>query len=122
MADLQGRGADVGGSETRGSRLSDLSPDIAAKILLLIQNRGHDWVKEGKVAARWGHSVQSSAANLVGKLLPLARPQLLVFESEGKRGWHAANGPVVFVRLTALLQSSDERRVGKECVSTVKSR
>src|SRR3546814_16718869 len=74
---------------------SDLTPDIAAQILLLIQSRGHDWVKEGKVDARWSHSVQSSAAKLVKKLLPLARPQLLVFESDGRKGWSIAAGPTV---------------------------
>jgi hypothetical protein len=43
-------------------------------------------------------------ANLVGKLLPLARPQVLVFDNEGKRSWHPAADPVVLVRLTACLQ------------------
>ncbi|MES0110164.1 hypothetical protein [Mesorhizobium sp. M0013] len=104
LSDLQSRGIDVGGADMHGSRLPNLSPDLAAQILLLIQRRGHDWVKEGKVAARAGRSVESSVANLVGKLLPLGRPQLLVFENEGKNGWHAANGPVVLVRLTARLQ------------------
>src|SRR3546814_15849938 len=100
--------------------------------MLLIQSRGHDWVKEGKVDARWSHSVQSSAAKLVKKLLPLARPQLLVFESDGRKGWSIAAGPTVLVRLTVSLQEriaslvrivrSEERRVGKECVSTCRSR
>ena len=74
----------MGGAETRGGRLPDLAPDIAAQFLLIIQNRGYDWVKEGKVATRWSHSVQSSAAKLVTKLLPLAQAQLLVFEREDK--------------------------------------
>ena len=103
LSDLQGRGIDVDGAEARGSRLPALSPDIAAQILLLIQGRAHDWVKEGKVAASLGHLALSSAANLVAKLLPYARPQLLIFESEGRKGW-TANGPAVLVRLTAHLQ------------------
>lgn len=104
LSDLQGRGADVDRADTRGNRLPNLSPDLAAQILLLIQSRGQNWVEEGKIAARWSHSAQSSAANLVGKLLPLARPQMLVFDSESKKGSYAANGPVVLVRLTAPLQ------------------
>lgn len=102
LIELDARGADVDGAETRGSRLRELHPDLAAQILLLIQNRGHDWVKED--AANWNHSVQASAANLVGKLLPLARPQLLMFESDREPGRYMANGPAVFVRLTAHLQ------------------
>jgi len=104
LSELAARGVDLGGSETRGARLPELHPDLAAQILLLIQNRGHDWVKEGKVAANWNHSVQASAANLVGKLLPLARPQLLMFESDRAPGRYTANDPAVFVRLTAHLQ------------------
>ncbi len=93
----------MGGSETRGGRLPDLGPSIAAQLLLIIQNRGYDWVKEGKVATRWSYSVQSSAAKLVGKLLPLAQAQLLVFEREDKNAWNA-KGPAVLVRLTVPLQ------------------
>ena len=93
----------MGGAETRGGRLPDLGPDVAVQFLLIIQNRGYDWVKEGKVATRWSHSVQTSAAKLVGKLLPLAQAQLLVFEREDKNAWNA-KGPVVLVRLTVPLQ------------------
>jgi hypothetical protein len=101
---LTGKGRRCGRAQMRGSRMPDLSPDLAAQILLLIQSRGQNWIKEGKVAAQGGHSFQSSAAKLVGKLLPFARPQLLVFESEGKKDWYTASGPVVLVRLTAHLQ------------------
>ncbi|MPY75152.1 MAG: hypothetical protein GEU87_12910 [Alphaproteobacteria bacterium] len=104
LSDLGDQGVDVDGADTRGGRLPNLSPDVAAQILLLIQNRRHYWVKEGKVTTSWGSSAQISVANLVGKLLPLARPQVLVFESEGKRSWQAAADPVVLVRLTACLQ------------------
>lgn len=104
LSELGARGVDVGGAETRGSRLRELNPDLATQILLLIQNRGHDWVKEDQVAANWSHSVQASAASLVGKLLPLARSQLLMFESDRAPGRYTANAPAVFVRLTTHLQ------------------
>ena len=104
LSDLKSRGVDVGGAENRGSRLPNLNPDLAAQILLLIQSRGDQWLTEQKVPARWSHSALRSAANLVGKLLPLARPQLLVFESEDKKSPYAESGPVVFVRFTASLQ------------------
>src|SRR3546814_12393545 len=90
---------------------SDLTTDIAAQILLLIQSRGHDWVKEGTVDARWSHSVQSSAAKLVKKLLPLARPQLLVLERDGRKGWSIAARPTALVRLTLSMQERPESLV-----------
>jgi len=104
LSDLQGRGVNVSGIELRGGRLPEVSPDVSAQILLAIQDRGHQWVKEGKVIATWGHPAQSSLAGLVGRLLPLARPQLLVFENASRKSWSTADGPVVFVRLTANLQ------------------
>ncbi|MER9482542.1 hypothetical protein NKI74_24670 [Mesorhizobium sp. M0494] len=104
LADLSGRGIDVRAAQPRGSRLPDLDADLAAQILLLIQGRARDWVEEGLIATRWAPSVQSSAARLVERLLPLARAQLLLFETEGTRHSYVASGPVIFVRLTAQLQ------------------
>lgn len=104
LRELRARGVDLGDAEMTGSRLPNLSPDMAAQILLLIQSSGHIWIKEGRVAAGSSHSVQRSAANLVDKLLPLARPQLLMFESDRKKGGYVANGPAVLVRFTAHLQ------------------
>lgn len=104
LAGLKAQGIDVGAAEMRGSRLPKLDPDLAAQLLLLIQNRAHEWIKQGKVGARWSHSLQGSAASLVGKLLPLARPQLLIFEHEQRNRWSSGDGPAVLVRLTAPLQ------------------
>ncbi len=104
LSDLKSRDIDVEGAEARGNRLPELAPDIAAQILLLIQNRRHDWVEQEKVTTTWGAPAQSSVIKLVEKLLPLAQPQLLVFESEGERSRYSSPGPVVFVRLTAPLQ------------------
>jgi hypothetical protein len=80
LSDLKARAIDVDQAGMRGGRLSDLTPELAAQILLLIQSSAHVWIKEGKVGTSRSHSVMSSAANLVGKLLALARPQLLLFE------------------------------------------
>lgn len=104
LTELSGRGIDVGAAQPRGSRLPDLDADLVAQILLLIQGRAQDWVEEGRIATRWGTSVQSSAARLVERLLPLARAQLLLFETEGTRRSYVTSGPVIFVRLTAQLQ------------------
>lgn len=99
-----------GGSAQLGSRpLVDLERDIAAQALLLIQGRAQAWVEEGRIATRWGPSVRNTVGELVERLLPLAREQLLVFETESKRTSFRADGPVIFIRLTRQLQ---ERIVG----------
>lgn len=104
LSDLQRQGVNVDAADAQGGKLPNLSPEIAAQILLLIQSRGHVWVKEGKVDARRSHSVQTSAGKLVEKLLPLARPQILIFENARSSRWSMSDGPAVFVRLTAPLQ------------------
>ncbi len=104
LSDLQRRGIDVAAAKARGGRLPELNPDLAAQLLLLIQNLGREWVEQGKIPTRWVHSVENSATNLVGRLLPFARAQVLVFQSEHKKGSYRESGPVVFVRLTVPLQ------------------
>lgn len=104
LSDLHGRGLDVKGAALRGSRLPDINPDLATQILLAIQNRGYEWVKDGKVVATWAHPARNSLAKLVERLLPIARPQLLVFENAGKKDWYVSDGPVVLLRLTSHLQ------------------
>ena len=85
LSELKGRGIDVDGARTRGGRLPEVHPDLAAQILLLIQHRAREWVEQGRISTRWVHSVESTASNLVGRLLPLARPQIVVFESDRKK-------------------------------------
>lgn len=104
LSDLKRQGVGIEGAEMRAGRLPDLDADIASQILLLIQSRGHVWVRDGAVATRWNHSVQASASKLVEKLMPMARPQLLMFESEGNQNWYRESGPAVLVRLTVALQ------------------
>lgn len=104
LSDLKGRGVDVSGVVQRGGRIAEIPADVASQILLTIQNRAHEWVKAGQVVATWSHPAQNSLANLVGTLLPLAKPQTLFFENAYKRSWEVSEGPGVFLRLTPALQ------------------
>jgi hypothetical protein len=89
---------------SRARPLANLDRDVAAQVLLLIQGRAQAWVEDGRIATRWGPSVRNSVAKLVERLLPVARQQLVVFETESKRTSFMADGPVIFVRLTVPLQ------------------
>jgi hypothetical protein len=105
---MNSRGADI--APPPGARpLVTLDRDVAAQVLLLIQGRAQVWVEEGRIATRWGRSVRNSVGRLVERLLPLAREQLLVFETESKLTSFRLDGPVIFIRLTKQLQ---ERIVG----------
>ncbi len=104
LADLKAQGIDVQAAELKGGRLPNLTPDLASQLLLLIQNRAKEWIKQGKIDARWSHSLQGCISGLVAKLLPRAQPQLLIFENERRNRWSSDGGPAVLVRLTASLQ------------------
>ncbi|WP_234837456.1 hypothetical protein [Sinorhizobium meliloti] len=73
--------------------------------MLLIQGQAQKWAESGRVAVNWGTSVRANVGKLVERLMPLARPQLLAFETEGKRHSFSAAGPIVFVRWTTELQT-----------------
>jgi len=95
---------DTGRNENRAKHLSQLNQDVAAQVLLLIQGQAQKWAETGKVSAQWSPSVRTRVAKMVERIMPLARPQLLVFETEGRRHSLHANGPIILVRWTHELQ------------------
>lgn len=105
LDELRKRGVDYPVETTRLKHISSFDQDVAAQALLLIQGQAQKWAESGRVDVKWGTSVRTSIAKLVERLMPLARPQLLAFETEGKRHSFSAAGPIVLVRWTAELQS-----------------
>ncbi len=101
LDELRNRGVEHQVDTLRLKDISNLDQDVAAQVLLLIQAQAQKWAESGRVAVNWGASVRASIGKLVERLMPLARPQLLAFETEGKR----AAGPIVFVRWTTELQT-----------------
>ena len=101
LDELRNRGVEHQVDTLRLKHISNLDQDVAAQVLLLIQAQAQKWAESGRVAVNWGASVRASIGKLVERLMPLARPQLLAFETEGKR----AAGPIVFVRWTTELQT-----------------
>ncbi|WP_430244373.1 hypothetical protein [Neorhizobium sp. DAR64861/K0K2] len=105
LSELSGRGIDVDSAKPQGGgRLPEIDRDVVAQILLLIQGGAEKWVEDGRVPTRWGPSVRNSVGRLIERLLPVARTQLLAFETESKRTSYTADGPVIFIRLTGSLQ------------------
>jgi len=105
LEELRKRGIEHQVDTSRLKHISGLDQDIAAQVLLLIQGQAQKWAESGRVDVKWGTSVRASIGKLVERLMPLARPQLLAFETEGERHSFSAAGPIVFVRWTAELQA-----------------
>ncbi len=105
LDELRNRGVEHQADTLPLKHISNLDQDVAAQVLLLIQAQAQKWAESGRVAVNWGASVRASIGKLVERLMPLARPQLLAFETEGKRHSFSAAGPIVFVRWTTELQT-----------------
>ncbi|MCD7109648.1 hypothetical protein LRX75_11380 [Rhizobium sp. DKSPLA3] len=105
LDELRNRGVGHQVNTSRLRHISALDQDVAAQVLLLIQGQGQKWAESGRVEVTWGTSVRASVGKLVERLMPIARPQLLAFETEKKRHSFSAAGPIVFVRWTAELQA-----------------
>lgn len=105
LDELRKRGVETQADTSRMKHIASLNQDIAVQVLLLIQGQAQKWAENGRVAVNWGTSVRASVGKLVERLMPLARPQLLAFETEGKRHSFSASGPIVFVRWTTQLQT-----------------
>src|SRR3546814_16357943 len=96
--------------------MADLDPDIAAEILLRRLRRDHD-VAAVRDAAET-HSLRTAQHLHIGEVveLPLRQPRDRHFGEIGDNRWKDGTEG------KALAARSEERRVGKECVSTCRSR
>ncbi len=85
-----------------GQNLEKLDPLVAAQLLLIIQNRAIGWLNDPRISARSGVAAEQSIRSLVGKLLPLARPQIVVFEEDNSSGSYDSR-MAAFVLMTSAL-------------------
>jgi hypothetical protein len=108
----KGTRIEVDGARTRGGRLPELPPDVAAQILILIQNRAREWIERGPGYPPGGCTLSKAARPILLAgfcRLPASDP---VFESERKSESYAQAGLVVLVRLTAPLRERIAALVG----------
>lgn len=73
------------------------------------------WLKEGLPIAMSDRGARQSVRSLVGKLLPVAREQVVVFERCDEEGEKERYGPRLFVRMSAVLQQRIARNVQLSC-------
>lgn len=104
LSELKQKGIDTGGCQLAYDGFRSIGAEIAAQILLLIQNSYRKWMDDGLVPVRYSSGVRHSLAGLVHKLLPLAKEQVIVFRDNRGARYSDERGPVVIVRLTPWLQ------------------
>ena len=104
LRELETVGIDTIGCQVTYDGIRALSDDLAAQIIILIQNRYVQWINKAESSAKSHTGAHQSIRSLVTKLLPLAKENALIFRRKTQDGVSDANGPSIVLRLSALLQ------------------
>lgn len=92
-------GVDTGACNVSFDGIRAIAPDLAAQLILLIQNRYDKWLSDRKTATSVNGALHS-LSNLVDKLLPHAKEQLLVFQRRSHDRQSSLYDPSILVRAT----------------------
>jgi len=111
LDELAEAGSDTTGIDLVDGSIRSIDEELAAQILILIQNRYDKWLEAGSTAAQSTHGAHSSICGLVKKLIPLAKEQIVVFQKEDD-GIPSREGPISVIRFSSMLQ----RRVAQLCL------
>lgn len=116
LAELSGHEVDVTEVDLDYAGVRSLSSMLAAQVLILVQNRFEKWIDEETRTVQGRQGAVQSIRNLTTKLLPIARPQILIFEEEKDINLQHGNLRSVFVRMSPDLQHkiSQMSRLAKE--------
>ncbi len=104
LAELRKQGVDTGECELAYDGICALGSELAAQMLLVIQNRYQKWMDDETVQVRSTLGARRSLAGLVDKLLPLAKEQVLVLRERDRHRYTEDRAPIVIIRLTEWLQ------------------
>lgn len=93
-------GVDVGEHVLAYDSIRSIPSELAAQVLIVLQTRYEKWVGERTTASSMNGAI-SSLSNLVAKLLPHAKEQLLVFHRQSDDRYSRSTSPAISVRATA---------------------
>ncbi len=104
LQDLADANVDVTGCDLAYDGIRALAPELAAQVVILVQNRYQKWVEKGATTARSRAGAHQSISGLVAKLLTLAKEQVVIFQRKDWQGLSGDHGPTIIVRLSSMLQ------------------
>ena len=99
LDELAGSEVDTKDCELAYDGVRSIPPELAAQILIVLQTRYEKWLADRNTASSMNGAL-SSLNNLVAKLLPHAKEQLLVFQRKSDGRYSRANSPTISVRAT----------------------
>lgn len=101
---LSEAGVDISGCDLAYDGIRSLDTDLAARILILIQNRHAQWIEAGSTTARSQVCAQRSISTLVAKLLPVAKAQVVILHQFNQIDSSIDRDSAIILRLSAPLQ------------------
>lgn len=104
LVELAARSGDLGTVKLLSNQIRDMPPEVAAQLLMLIQNRYLTWIKKRDVDVSLTRGVAKSLAGLVDKMLAAAKPQVLMLRRADRTFDEDRKEPFILIRLTAHLQ------------------
>ncbi|PLW83310.1 hypothetical protein CWI75_07885 [Kineobactrum sediminis] len=114
--ELSAAGVELGEMECTKTEVRALGSEVATQALLLIQKRYLKWLEERSNAGQVTHPSIRSVQALVSKLLPLAKPHVLLLEKKPDAHNRDNRGPKIVIRLTPafIQQVANLRRLAAE--------
>lgn len=104
LDELAEHGVAIGATRIANHQAREIDPDVAAQLLLLIQHGYLGWIRRGEIDVTLTPGARRSLAGLIDKLLPLAKPQVVVLNLESQSRYSVSSTPVLVLRLTDQLQ------------------
>lgn len=99
LEELKTAGQDTKACKIGGDGIRAISPTLAAQVLIILQNRYERWLSDRTTAQRVNAAL-SSLKNLVEKLQPHAKEQVIVFHRKSDDSYSRSSGPSILVRAT----------------------
>lgn len=99
LEELVATGVDPKDCELAYDGIRAISPTLAAQLLIILQSRYEKWLADRTTALSINGAL-GSLSNLVSKLQPHAKEQLLVFHRKSDERYSRSGGPTISVRAT----------------------
>lgn len=99
LDELVGSGVDAKACQLAYDGIRSIPAELAAQILIVLQTRYEKWLVDRTTASSMNGAL-SSLSNLVGKLLPHAKEQVLIFRRKTDGRYSRADSPTISVRAT----------------------
>lgn len=101
LDELAGSGVDTKACELAYDGIRTIPPELAAQILIVLKTRYEKWLTDTTTTSSMNGAL-SSLSNLVGKLLPHAKEQLLIFRRKTDGRYSRADSPTISVKASSL--------------------